>query len=96
MGAARHDAERRTLAVYVESGCASCAAARELAERARSEFPRLDVKVIDLGVSSQRPPDHVIAVPAFLLDGEMVSLGTPSWDRLAPLLAGDPEGEAAS
>ena len=96
MGVARHKQERPTLVVYVEPGCASCAAARELAERVRSEFPRVDVKVIDLGVSSQRPPDHVVAVPAFLLDGAMVSLGTPSWDRLAPLLQGDPEGEAAS
>ena len=96
LGAAQHEQERRTLALYVEAGCASCVAARELAERACSEFPRVDVQVIDLSVSSRRPPDRVVAVPAFLLDGELVSLGAPSWDRLGSLLADEPGGKAAS
>ena len=77
---------RPILTLYIEQGCLSCAAAVEVAERARRTFPHVDVRVIDFGVSSDVRPDRVFAVPTFMLDGEVVSLGTPSWDRLEPLL----------
>lgn len=88
--------ERPELAVYVGENCPSCQTAVEVAERARREFPHVDVSVVDLGVSSERQPDGVFAVPTFLLDGEIVSLGTPSWERLQPLLLAALEGESAS
>jgi predicted DsbA family dithiol-disulfide isomerase len=72
--------------VYIDEHCPSCVRAVAVAERARVEFPHLDVSVVDLGVSSEEQPDGVFAVPTFLLDGTVVSLGTPSWERLAPLL----------
>lgn len=78
--------EMHALAVFVEAGCASCRLAIEVADRAREQYPALDVKVVDIGVSSEQRPQGVFAVPTFVLDGEVVSLGTPSWDRLAPLL----------
>lgn len=77
---------RPALAVYVGEDCPSCQTALEVAERARREFPHVDVSVVDLGVSSERQPAGVFAVPTFVLDGEVVSLGTPSWERLRPLL----------
>ncbi len=77
---------RPTLVVYIDENCPSCARAVEVAERARVEFPHIDVSVVDLGVSSEEQPEGVFAVPTFLLDGTVVSLGTPSWGRLAPLL----------
>ncbi|HJM88761.1 MAG TPA: hypothetical protein QF624_03925 [Dehalococcoidia bacterium] len=52
----------------------------------RDEFPQINVDVVDLGLTSKQQPDEVFAVPTFLLDGEVVSLGTPSWERLLPLL----------
>ena len=88
-------AGRPTLALYIGESCDSCRAALEVAERAGREFPHIDVRVVDLSVSSEQRPDGVFAVPTFLLDGEVVSLGTPSWNRLAPLLRatmGDREG----
>ncbi len=84
--------ERPTLVVYVEEGCPSCGTAIEVARRARGEFPHVDVKVVNLSVSSNDQPQRVFAVPTFMLDGEVVSLGTPSWERLAPLMHAALEG----
>ncbi len=83
-----------TLSLFVEEGCASCGLAIEVAERAREQYPRLDVKVVDIGVSSEQQPQGVFAVPTFVLDGEVVSLGTPSWERLVPLLDAALNGRA--
>ena len=75
-----------TLCLYVESGCRSCANALELARRVRAEYPSVEVRVIDIGVSSEQLADGVFAVPTMVLDGEMISLGTPSWERIARVL----------
>ena len=83
---AEEPARRPELALYVGEDCASCRMALDVAERVRREFPHVAVRVVDLSVSSADPPEGVFAVPTFLLDGEVVSLGTPSWERLKPLL----------
>lgn len=54
--------------------------------RVRDEYPQITVDVVDVGLASKQQPEEVFAVPTFLLDGEVVSLGTPSWERLLPLL----------
>ena len=79
-------ARQPTLAVYVGEDCASCRVALDVAERVRREFPHVAVSVFDLSVSSVDQPEAVFATPTFLLDGAVVSLGTPSWERLEPLL----------
>jgi len=38
------------------------------------------------GYRSEERTDGVFTVPTFVLDGEVVSLGTLSWERLMPLL----------
>ena len=82
-----------TLCVYVESGCRTCAHALELVERIRREYPGVETEVFDVGVSSDRLPDGVFAVPTLVLDGEVIALGTPSWEgvssELDARLAGD-------
>jgi len=83
-----------TLTVYVEPGCSSCHAAREVAHRVRSIYPEIRVRVVDLSeVSSDEVPDEVFAAPTFLLDGEVVSLGTPAWGTLTALLERAPSGQ---
>ena len=73
-----------TLRVFVESGCATCAHAVAMAERAREAYPQLGVEITDVGLSSPQPlPDGVFAVPTVMLGSELVSLGTPDWDALA-------------
>lgn len=79
-------AEGPRLMVYVESGCSSCGNALEFAERVRRELPAVTVEVVDITLSSDQRPDGVFAVPTIVLDGKIVSLGTPTWQRLAPLL----------
>ena len=76
-----------SLTLFIEEGCRACAHALEVLDRAQDEFPSLQVSTIDLGsVSSDQIPPGVFAAPTFVLDGEVISLGTPTWDRLAPLL----------
>jgi alkyl hydroperoxide reductase subunit AhpF len=71
-----------SLCVYVESGCSTCEHAIELMERVRAEYPKVSVQIIDVGVSSDELPEGVFAVPTVLLDDRVISLGTPSWERL--------------
>lgn len=76
-----------SLTLYVEEGCRACGHALEVIERVQREFPALRVGTVDLGgVSSREIPSGVFAAPTFVLDGEVISLGTPTWERLAPLL----------
>jgi len=75
------------LEVFVTPGCEACEHARMLALRAAEEFHDLDVAVIDLDETAAELPPQVFAVPTFLLNGTIVSLGNPSWERLSTLLA---------
>ncbi len=71
------------LDVYVAAHCWQCPAARALAEEMAREFPTLAVQVIDLDQPGAPQPREVFAVPTFLLNGKMVSLGTPFRQDLA-------------
>ena len=81
-----NEGDRAILALYVAEDCRSCEAALAVAERARREFPDVAVHVIDLDVPSARLPAGVFAVPTFVLNDHVVSLGTPSWDHLSAAL----------
>ncbi len=64
------------LEVYVEEGCHSCRRAREIAQGIEEEYPQVSVRLIDVA-RSPKPDADVFAVPTFVLDGEIVSLGNP-------------------
>jgi hypothetical protein len=75
-----HDAPPRPasrLDVYVSAHCFSCAEAWRLADAAARRFPGLAVRVIDLAREPGARPDAIVAVPTYLLDGRVVSLGNP-------------------
>ena len=76
----RTDAPR--LEVYVSSECLNCGEAVSLAEEAAARFPAVVVRVIDLDVDQTPPPDPVVAVPTYLLNGRVVSLGNPYREEL--------------
>ena len=64
------------LQVFVEAGCEPCQHALRLAEEVDGEYPELAVRVIDVSEpSGQR--DDVFAVPTFVLNGRVFSLGNP-------------------
>ncbi len=68
------------LEVYVSNHCVNCREALETAERART-IPNLTVAVVNLDDPGTTAPTTVIAVPTYLLDGRVVSLGNPYRDK---------------
>jgi hypothetical protein len=68
------------LEIYVAHACTNCEEALLIADRARC-IAGLEVAVIDLDTSGQRVPPHVVAVPTYLLDGRIVSLGNPKREQ---------------
>ena len=81
---ARREALR--LEVYVSSQCLNCDEAVRLAEEAAARYPDVVVRVVDLDLVGSPPPDPVVAVPIYLLDGQVVSLGNPYPEELFALL----------
>lgn len=64
------------LEIYIANQCTNCEEALLIAERACG-IAGLEVAVIDLDKTGQHVPTHVVAVPTYLLDGQVVSLGNP-------------------
>lgn len=90
------DGARRVLAVYIATGCWGCDRAGQLAETVRSRrIANLDVRVIDLGAPGAIRPPSVFAVPTYLLDGRLLSLGNPDEaeliDRLQSEISNHPD-----
>ena len=78
---------RRVLDIYVAPDCFGCATARRLAASVRAlALPGVEVRLVDLSESGAVRPEAVFAVPTYVLDGRVLSLGNPerAWllDRL--------------
>lgn len=76
------------LEVFVAAGCETCDHARSVARRVAEEFHEVHVDVIDIDEEPERVPPSVFAVPSYLLNGAVISLGNPSWEQLSVLLVG--------
>lgn len=50
-------------------------------------FPTVEVTVIDIDAPAVQVPDHVFAVPTFVLDGRVVSIGNPAPEEMERTLA---------
>ena len=76
------------LRIYVSSGCLSCQRAREIASSLRGSYPHVQVEVIDAEGSPEGSlPESVVAFPAYVLDGALISLGNPNLITLRGQLA---------
>jgi hypothetical protein len=73
------------LEIYVVQGCPSCVEARRIGQRI-AQLPDVDVHVIELE-SGETPPASVVAVPTYVLDGRVISLGNPDPRVLVARLA---------
>ncbi|HET8851413.1 MAG TPA: thioredoxin family protein [Ktedonobacteraceae bacterium] len=73
------------LNIYVTSQCANCGEALLIAERART-IAGLKVAVIHLDQPGQSIPPRVVAVPTYLLNGRVVSLGNPEREEFLAML----------
>lgn len=95
MDASERDGERRLLEIYVAPGCLGGDAARRLAGLAQGlGLADLEVRLIDLGDPGATRPAAVFAVPTYLLDGRVLSLGNPFEDWLVERLRSDGAGIA--
>lgn len=68
------------LAIYIGQHCDNCQEALAIAEAVRGASG-ITVQVIDWDDPLQEVPSRVVAVPTYLLDDRIVSLGNP--DRQA-------------
>lgn len=73
------------LVIYISDHCDNCAEALRLSELAR-QLPGAHVRVVNLDTSTDPVPARVVAVPTYVLDGCIVSLGNPYPDDLLRML----------
>lgn len=77
------------LQIVVASACQTCDEAHRLAGEVKTRFPQVTLDLIDLDTAPERQPDSVFAVPTYLLNGHVISLGNPSEEALYNLLEAD-------
>ncbi len=73
------------LDIYVTNLCTNCGEALLMAERAHT-IAGLKVAVINLDQPGPSIPPHVVAVPTYVLDGKVVSLGNPEHETFLSML----------
>lgn len=64
------------LQVFVEPACETCRRAIELAKAVDDGYPQLAVRIVDVR-DHEAERDDVFAVPTFVLNGCVLSLGNP-------------------
>lgn len=79
------------LDVIVMAHCGSCARSRELASFVAGTHPDLVVRVVDLGDPGILPPPGLVAIPAYVLNGQIIFTGNPSSDMLVAALRRVPD-----
>ncbi|VAW30915.1 hypothetical protein MNBD_CHLOROFLEXI01-1744 [hydrothermal vent metagenome] len=73
-----------TLTVYISDDCYSCEETLRILDEIRLQFPALEVTLVD--TQREPMPEGVFAVPTYLLNGKVVSLGNPNRTVLAEKL----------
>ena len=87
---------RRILEIYVAPDCFGCETARDLAGTIHAfGWPHLEVRLLDLSEPHVTRPPEVFAVPTYLLDGRVISLGNPEREWLLDQVAPPPPPGAA-
>ena len=76
------------LDIYIAAGCCACADALALAAVvANWKIWNLDIHVVDLDEPGTIRPQSVFAVPTYLLDGKVISLGNPDVEEIRERLS---------
>lgn len=68
------------LQVYIADDCWTCEETKRIVADMASQFPELAVELLDLNEVER--PDEVFAVPTYLLNGRVISLGNPTRQEL--------------
>lgn len=74
------------LDVFVEADCRFCGTSQAIADDLARRYPQLVVRVVDVAEAGAEVPESLVAVPTYMLDGRVVSLGNPLVDDLAALI----------
>ncbi len=75
---------KQTLHVYIADDCWSCQETRRIVADVAGRFPEIQVELREM---DQDKPDDVFAVPTYVLNGRVISLGNPSHEELHQKLA---------
>lgn len=73
------------LDVYISDSCWSCEETPQIVADIRKQFP--DIEIVLLDIDPAEWPQEIFAVPTYVLDGKVISLGNPSRERLETKLA---------
>ena len=68
---------RPRLDIYYDLGCTTCDHALRIAQMVREKMPDISVILIDLSTSNLPRPDFIFAVPTYVLNDKIYSLGNP-------------------
>lgn len=68
--------------IYVSSDCFSCEEAILMASEIARKFSHLLTEVVNLDDPGAHRPENVFAVPTYVLDGKVLSLGNPHREHL--------------
>mgnify|MGYP002713032385 CR=1 FL=1 len=68
------------LQVYISQDCWTCEETIRIVEDVAPQFPEIMVEVLDTGETPM--PDGVFAVPTYVLNGRIISLGNPTRKEL--------------
>jgi Thioredoxin domain len=74
------------LDIFVAAGCRFCDRATTIAGEIADRFPSINITLVDVAEAGDGLPESVFAVPTYLLDGQLISLGNPAVDELASLI----------
>ena len=63
------------LQVFITDDCWTCAESRRIVAEIAPQFPEVTVQLVDVNVVGQ--PEDIFAVPTYVLNGRVISLGNP-------------------
>ena len=72
------------LQVYISDDCWSCEETRRIVADVASTFPTVRIELVD--VEGETLPEHVFAVPTYVLNGRVIALGNPTRQALSKKL----------
>ena len=72
------------LQVYVSQDCWSCRETARIIADIAGQFPAVKIEMLDTAVTPF--PENVFAVPTYLLNGRVISLGNPTREELCDQL----------
>lgn len=73
------------LKVYVEEACWNCDEARRLVDWAKETFPAVCIQLVEAETAAEWPAS-IFAVPTYMLNDQLYSIGNPTRDSLGQTL----------